>query len=342
MKCVSQFLLVMIATAGAARPAPANSVASLVQDERGVVYFSDYRRNCLWRVDSQGRRTVLLPGVHTHHLAMDTQGNLYGEYVPVNAADPLRASLWKLSAGGRLTEILRTAQGAANGYQGSVFALDPAGSIYFLHRCRVVRLAVDGQFVPVAGNDCGARWWDDDAVRYGHLHGSLAWGPDGTLYFSAGRTVRKIRAGAIATLAGDSATLFDEPHVGEQSFGRVMGLAVSAQGGIYVADRHRVAKLDSSGSNTTVVKSGWLWSASGLSIAGGDVFLVEERTCPPFLCDLFGSPRVRKVEPDGTTVTLAQAGGEFSWVIVVAFVALPAALLGLQRVRRRQPSEGLP
>jgi streptogramin lyase len=49
----------------------ANSVSTIVVDNSGRVFFSDYLRNRIWTIDPEGHRTILPAEIHTHHLALD-------------------------------------------------------------------------------------------------------------------------------------------------------------------------------------------------------------------------------------------------------------------------------
>ena len=331
-------LLMPLAVAAIATPpAHANSVASVAVSPRSEVYFSDYVRNRIWRLDTSGRLTVVLTGRHTHHLVLGPDSSLFGEHVPMDPADPLRASLWKLMPGGGLIEIVRNEKGTkGTPYEGTVFAIDAEGQIYFLHECQLVRLELDGSLAPLAGRSCGNAWWVDDALRYGHLHGSLAWAPDASLYFSDARTVRRIALdGSVRTVDGAEAELFAPARPEEMVFRRVLGLAVDVRGTVYVADdSNRLLKLAPNGQVTLLANSSWFWKPAGLGAAGNDIYLLEERRLSPRLvADLFGSPRLRRITVDGeqTLTTVGWAGGELGFALLGALLAASAVMFLLHR-----------
>jgi hypothetical protein len=328
---IRRWTLVVAAAASVAGVRPctlcANSVASIAVDPSGRVYFSDDLRNRIWQVDSRGVRTLLMDGKHTHHLVLGPDRALYGEYVPMNPADPLRAGLWRREPGGTLTEILHTYRNEAGGiYEGSVFTLDREANLYFFHACQILRRAPDGHVVPWAGRNCSHLAWDDAALRYGHLHGSLAWAPDGSLLVSDARTVRRVaRDGSVRTLSGSLVELFAPPQAGELGFERVMGLGVNSRGGLIVADRgcRCVLRLSADGHSRTLFRAGWSWTPAGLAVCGDEVLLLEERLAlPRFLAAWLGTPKLIRIHADGTAETLGTVVGRES-------VSKPAAIGGI-------------
>jgi hypothetical protein len=69
-------LLSLVALAGRATAHPA---AGVVVDAKGNACYSDLER--VWRVAPDGRKQVVVSGVHTHELSLDAAGNLYGEHL---------------------------------------------------------------------------------------------------------------------------------------------------------------------------------------------------------------------------------------------------------------------
>lgn len=67
---------------------------TLVVDKQGRVYFGDVLHNTVWKIE--GRKiTPFVKDKHSHRVALDEQGNLFGEhleYVPSN--DTWRFHMW--------------------------------------------------------------------------------------------------------------------------------------------------------------------------------------------------------------------------------------------------------
>ncbi len=255
---------------------------------------------------------MAIPSKHTHHLVLDQADWLWGEHV---TPDGGTASLWKYSPGAALTEVLPAARrGESDGYEGTVFAIDRTGDILYLRECQIVRLRPGGTPVPWAGKSCGRLSWRNAAIRYGHIHGLLAWGPGRELYFSDSRTIRRVSPdGSVWTLDGGPAELFGEPRQDEVIFERLMGMTVDTEGNIYVADRRdrSVKTLSAQGKTRQIVPVGALWTPTGVAAVGKEIYvLVEPRLATPALgANFLGSPRLLKISPGGKLQTIAVARG---------------------------------
>lgn len=285
----------------------ANGIASVAVSRDGTVYFSDHLRNKVWKIGREGRMEAWVTGKHTHHLIIDETGTLYGEHVPVGGGDPI---LWEKPADGPVREIYRSERkGQALSYPGSVFTVDSHGEFEFLRECQIVRLSRTGAPVAWAGRRCPGEVFKDATLRYGHLHGSLAWAGE-ILLFSDARTVRKIYPdGQVTTLAGKPVTLFAPPHPDEIAFDRVMGLVVDAAGNPIVAERgtRSVRRIEPSGRTTTLAKLPLFSSPIGLGRSGADLYVVTSLrvATPGFMAGVVGNPTLRKILPDGRSLVIA-------------------------------------
>lgn len=56
-------------------PLLAHPPVALVMDRGGNVFYSDLER--VWMIAPDGRKSVAVPGVHTHELGLDAEGNLF-------------------------------------------------------------------------------------------------------------------------------------------------------------------------------------------------------------------------------------------------------------------------
>jgi sugar lactone lactonase YvrE len=305
-------LAVVAAFLGIPVSARANSIASVVVDGAGNVYFSDYTRDRVWKIAPDGKMSGWVRGKHTYHLVLDANGTLYGESVRPRGGTP---ELWEMTPEGTLTDVFRARRkGQAASYEGTVFAIDKSGTLLYLRDCQIVKLNVEGTLEPWAGRRCGGDVWGSDMLRYGHLHGSLVWGSNGTLYFSDARSVRRIAPdGAVTTLSGRPVTLFADPQPDERRFDRAMGIAVDQAGNVFVADKRdrTVRRLAPDGKETTVAQLPFFWSPTGLGLAGHDLYVVANLRLPTpgFLAGAIGNPAVFKITPDGKITTVATARG---------------------------------
>jgi hypothetical protein len=342
-------IAVGVATALSSGTLHANSVSSIVVDNSGRIYFSDYLRNRIWAMDSEGRKTILLSEKHTHHLALDSAGNLYGEHMLAREEDH-RASIWRRSTDGTLVNLIDMnpapfAAAPDAGYRATVFIVAPAGDLYFLRDCQLIRRSPGGSISVWAGESCAGKWLGDDVLRYAHLHGSLAWGPDGSLYFSDARTVRRILPdGSTRTLSGRAVKLFAPPLPEEIQFQRVMGLGINSLGEPIVADRgcQCVLRISFDGQSHTLLRAGWLWTPAGLSVTGDEILLMLDRpSMPRTVAEWMGTPKLIRIHADGTAVSLGTIVGDAPWrsTLLLGFgLASLAIASGLVRRRSRRRS----
>jgi hypothetical protein len=303
----TRLVLVLFFVFAGAQTLRGNSISSVVVGPDGSIYFSDYVRNRIWKVSPGGQLMEAVAGKHTHHLVIDQTGTLYGEHIPTGGLP----TLWERSPDGKVSEILRAIRhGQALSYPGSVFTVDPRGGLEFVRECQIVRLSGSGSPEPWAGRRCAGDVFKDDALRYGHLHGSFAWAPDGTLLFSDGRTIRRILPnGEITTLRGRSISLFAAPQPDEAHFDLVMGLVVNPSGTIFVADQssRSILRVDANGATKTFYQLPFFSSPIGLGSAGSDLYLLTDLRMPTpgFLTGLVGNPTLRKIGPDGRAKVIA-------------------------------------
>lgn len=301
---IALFSFVLLAIPLSAR---ANSIASVVVRPGGEVLFSDWVGNRIFGFGADRKLRVVVHDKHTHHLDIGGDGLVFFEHV---TPDGSFASLWTVDARGTLREILpprRRPDPAA--YEGTVFTLGPGNELFFLRDCHIVRGPVGSAPRIWAGTSCGEAAWKDAKVRYGHLHGSLAMGPEGAMYFSDSRTIRRVsRDGVVTTLDGRRTDLFSPPLPRETAWERIMGLAADTAGNLYFAlrDDRTIRRVSPDGRTATIARVGGSWTPTGLTFGNGALYVVAEPRVPP-LRGMLGSPRLLKISVSGRIETLATA-----------------------------------
>lgn len=260
MRFVSLLLLTLCALPLAAHPG-----VGIVMDSQGNVFYTDLEK--VWKITPSGQRSVVVPGVHTHELALDAAGNLFGEHLwyEGDATKKWGHYVWRLAPDGRLSRVIPRTEGFLTHYS---FVRDGQGTMYFAEgdpRTVIRMRKVDGKVIlHSAGPFRDIRW----------MHAR----PDGSLYVVDGANLRRVRPdGKVQTvsmgLSEKSIALFPV-----QDHHRVMGLWTDAPGNAYVAvfGGRVVKKVTPDGSVSVVARSAAPWSPTGGVIApDGSLWLLE-------------------------------------------------------------------
>ncbi|GHN03155.1 hypothetical protein WSM22_46440 [Cytophagales bacterium WSM2-2] len=239
---------------------------SIVMDKKGSVYYSDLKQ--VWKIDTQGKKTVVVSGVHTHELFMDDTDNLYGEHLWYNGekADTWGHYVWKLSPAGKLDRIKPSTTGIPNDYS---FVRDKNGNMYWADRTdkcqKVIRKNKDGSLTKM-GDACmeNIRW--------------MTCTPEGVVYIVDLHDIKKMDLhGHIITLTEDVPgkkilSLFVDPtHF-------LSGISVDSHENVYVADysAKQVKKITPSKQVSVLAETNTPWSPSGSLLApNGDFWILE-------------------------------------------------------------------
>ena len=259
-------------------------------------------------------------------VAVDGTGNLY-------IADTGNHRIRKVDAAGTITTIAGTGELGFGGDGGPAVeaelynplgvAVDGVGNVFIAdwgnHRIRKVDSS--GVITTIAGTGERGFGGDEGPATEAGLRNPLGVAVDGTgnLYIAdtGNHRIRKVdSSGVITTIAG----------TGERGFGGDGGPAVEAglrnpydvtvdgAGNLYIADtgNHRIRKVDSTGTITTIAGTG----ERGFS--GDEGPATEAQLAPPFgvavdgtgnlyIADT-GNHRIRKVDSTGTITTIAGTG----------------------------------
>lgn len=230
-----------------------------------------------------------------HHIALDAQGNVF-------VADTFASRILKISIDGMVSAVATVV------YVRGV-ALAPDGTLYFSAGFDlgggVGKVNSDGTVTVLAELPYAA---------------GIAVDAQGNVFFSDGRNavVRKIdRSGVITAVAGDGRSSNfgrDGVPATATSLGSPKGLAVDAQGNLFIADQYRIRKVSPDGIISTVAGDG-----SGTPAFRGDggpatsawIYGVDDIALDNqgnlFLTDTFNH-RIRKIAGDGIITTVAGNG----------------------------------
>ena len=98
----------------------------IVMDRRGNVFYTDLVQ--VWMITPDGRRSVAVPNVHTHELAVDSADTLIGEEVRT-AGGGWQHRVWQRSPDGRITDLVHWQDGFWQDYG---LNRDRAGAMYWI------------------------------------------------------------------------------------------------------------------------------------------------------------------------------------------------------------------
>lgn len=280
MRIGSLLLLTLCAFPLAAHPG-----IGIVMDFQGNVFYTDLHQ--VWKIASSGQRSMVVPGVHTHELALDAAGNLFGEHLwyEGDATKKWGHYVWCLARDGKVSKVIPPTEGFLTHYS---FVRDGQGTMYFAEgdpRTVIRRRTDDGKVVlhsPGPFRD----------IRWMHAR------PDGTLYVVDGADLRRVQTdGKVRTVSrGLSEKSIAQFQV--QDHHRVMGLWTDAPGNAYVAvfGGRVVKKVTPGGLVSVVARSAPPWSPTGGLIApDGSLWLLEY--------SVQNTARVRRITPDGKART---------------------------------------
>lgn len=136
----------------------------------------------------------------------------------------------------------------------------------------------------------------------------LAAGPNGSLYYTENKTVRKIDAnGRVSVIAANVAvpncTVI--PQMGPELRPYLRGMAVTADGTVYVAATGcgALLKIAPRGAASVVLRTSAPWSPTAVAVANGEIYVLE------YLHTESGdrtdwTPRVRKISRTGAVTAL--------------------------------------
>ena len=279
----------------------------IVVDNQAQVFVSDLET--IWKIDARGKQSVFRAGVsgrHIHELAIDENGNLYGEdltYEP--ETQRYITALWKMTPAGVFTYILAP---TSNPPKGISIWKDRNGNTYSLQwndssdrEVLLLKRTPNGNVSTLIG-----RTHSGNKFRQVVLSniGGMAFGADGSLYLTDRTSIQKVTlAGTVTMIAPNIAAERSANQSPQSSNTSLSGIAVDASNNIYAADfgNRRVLKITPDGETKTLLRAEDQWSASGVAFRNGDLYILETGNASQ-------RPRVRKLSSDGTVSVLALIG----------------------------------
>lgn len=309
----------------------------IVVDRQGQIYFSDIPTNSIWRITREGKLETVIRK-HSHALVLGEDGSIYGTQEHHSAAV---GSVWRIAPDGGLSDVLTPASDFPLNLH--PFIIDRDGNVYSTNsitfpnqsdKATLLKAGPNGDVTILAGGIRGYRDGRGGEAQFSGIDG-MAWASDGSLYLTDGVYVRRVTMDGVVTTLGKGALTI--PSFEED----LMGLAVSPSGSVYVADysQRRVLQLMPDGNARTIVETGLIWSPTGMTIVGEDLYVLEHLRMPLVILGDVGIgayARVRKVSPSGIAVTIVTVWGRNTLTFVIALVAIGALSIFAWHLRRRR------
>ena len=230
----------------------------IVMDRHGNVFYTDLVQ--VWQITPGGRRSIVVPSVHTHDLAIISGDILIGEEVR-RAGGGWQHRIWQRTPDGRITDLIAWQDGFWQDYG---LNRDRAGAMYSVQCpekvCVIRKRGRDGRTTILARG-----------TQFNYTVNWLAVSPTGVVFFNDGPDVRKIdERGTLSTVAAGLAP------PGNQN--ALMGLKHLPDGGVYVAvpSRRSILRVGANGETSTVAQSPEPWAPSGMLRApDGKLWILE-------------------------------------------------------------------
>ena len=281
-------------------PALAQAGSGIAADGEGRLFFVDLSRERIWRWEPGDDLLTVAHGKYQDFVAAGADGTafLIHRALPIE----MRWLIHTIGRDGGVTEIERSSPIPIS----SAITIDSSGTIYYRRFTELISLSPEGKA------SAWARPVTVDSPGYGVL------GPDGGLYFVDSNAVKVARPGeGVHTIAGSAAEGYADGAGEAARFYRPMGLAVDSTGTLYVADygNQRIRLITPDGTVSTIARSRWLWRPAGVAVSGSDIFVLERAgdyygrwvlplTMYSFVSDLAGTPRIRRIDLDGSMTTV--------------------------------------
>ena len=305
-------------------------------DSAGNLYIADTSNQRVRKIDSTGTITTIAGTEYgfsgdgraateaqlqfPHGVAVDSAGNLY-------IADSGNQRIRRVDSTGTITTIAGTGEGDFGGDGGPAIqaqlknphgvAVDSAGNLYIAdtNNQRIRKIDSTGTITTIAGTGTNGFGGDGGAAVQAQFNF-----PTGVAVEPLHRIRARIRkidsTGTITTIAGTGTSGFsgDNGPAVQAQFNFPSGVTVDSAGNLYIADRnnHRIRKIDSTGTITTIAGTG----TGGFAGDGGAADQAQLNRPSGVAVDSAGNlyiadrnnHRIRKIDSTGTITTIAGTG----------------------------------
>jgi hypothetical protein len=253
----------------------------IVKDSKGNIYYTDLAK--VWKISSDGSKTIVVNVVHTHELYIDEHDNLYGEHLWYNgeSKDTWGHYVWCLKNNGELVKP----EGFLSNYS---FARDSMGNMYWVERfatSRIMKKTKSGEIIKLTEGKFGFIGW-------------LTCTKNGSLYFTENNKLHRLSADGksgsyrMETLAnniGSKSTGFSTMGRNYDSY----GIWTDSAENVYLAmiDSKKVIRIGADGNAQTILTSHSLWTVcSGVFDNNGNMWVLEN--------SMSNGVRARKITKD--------------------------------------------
>lgn len=243
MRIITLIILILISHLTNAHPG-----TGLVIDSKGNIFYTDLEH--VWKISPDGIKTTAVKNVHTHHLYMDLNDNLFGQHSIYSgeATNKWYYYLWKLNANGSLDTIRQVTEGFY--IENFSFTRDYSDNMYWVkigNPDKIIKSSKDGVNTEIISGDFNNVQW----MHY----------TNDRLYFVQQDDIYSItNKGVLQKVASDLTGK-------EKAHNTLFGLWSDKRNNIYVANSHthKIQKIDSAGvvSDIYTSQEGW-FPTSGL------------------------------------------------------------------------------